>query len=135
MSRWEAFRVGSFSRYTLGWAALNEQIDLSLRLTEWLGVFVEGNGSATIGLDMPSLVFSPNGGYAYGGRGGVALRVFRAERTRTQVVLRLYGAATAGRTLDLLGLFGAILRARSSRPLADRVPDTRYRAAPGSRPE
>ena len=56
-----SFPVGSFSRYMLRWAGLNEQIDFSLRLAKWLGVFVEGNGSATIGLDMPSLVFSPNG--------------------------------------------------------------------------
>jgi hypothetical protein len=103
-----SFPVSSFSRYTLRWAALNEQINFSLRLTEWLGVFVEGDGSATIGLDMPSLAFSPNGGYAYGGRGGVAIRVFREERSRTQIVLRSYGAATSGRTLDLLGLFGAV---------------------------
>jgi hypothetical protein len=102
------FPIGAFSRYLLQWAALDEQIDLSLRLTKWLGLFVEGDGSAAIGFDMPSLVFSPNDGYAYGGRAGVAIRVFRNERSRTQVVFRSYGAATSGRTLDLLGLFGAI---------------------------
>ena len=117
------FPVGAFSTYTLSWAALSEQIDFSLRLTRWLGVFVEGQGAGTIGLDMPSLVFSPDGGYSYGGRAGVAIRVVRAERTRTQVVLRSYGAATSGRTLDLLGLFGAV-SVRTARDLLQIVSQT-----------
>jgi hypothetical protein len=116
------FPVGASTHYQLAWASLDEQIVLAFRITDWLGVFTEADLDGTVGLDMPSLLFS-NGGYSYGGRAGVAARIFRNERTKSQLTMRAYGGASLGRTLDLLGLFGAI-SVREGRDLEQIVSQT-----------
>jgi len=121
--------VGNFplsSAYTthLHWVALNEQATLSLRIAPWLAVFTEVNGSASFGLDVPSLAFSTKDGFSYGGRAGLAVRVVKIDHTRTQVTLRGYGSKSWGRTLDLMNLFGAV-SVRAANDLVQKVAQTR----------
>jgi hypothetical protein len=101
------FPVGGLLRYDLAWASLDERLDVAVRLRDWLGLYVEGVGAGTVGVDLPSLIFS-GGGYSFSGKGGVVARLFRSESSRTQLSVRAYGAAGTDRSLDLLGLFGAV---------------------------
>jgi hypothetical protein len=101
------FPVGSSVRYDLSWASLDERLDVAVRLRDWLGLYIEGIAAGTVGVDLPSLIFS-GGGYAFSGKGGAIVRLFRSESTRTQLSVRGYGGAGTDRSLDLLGLFGAV---------------------------
>lgn len=100
------FPVAGFTRYDLQWLQLEERVDLAVRITPWLGVYAQGLASGALGPDAPSLLFE-GGGLDFGGKGGVVLRIYRNERTESQVALRAYAGGDAGRTLDLPDFFGA----------------------------
>lgn len=94
------YPVESLGRYNLQWVQFEEQVDFAIRLTPWLGLYAQGVASGALGPDTPSLLFE-GGGLDFGGKGGVVLRVYRNERTRSQVAVRAYGGGDYGRTLDL----------------------------------
>jgi hypothetical protein len=100
------FPVSSLIRFDLAWVEFEERIDLAVRITPWLGVYAQGVASAALGPDTPSLLFE-GGGLDFGGKGGVVLRLYRNERTRSQVAVRAYGGGDAGRKLDLPDFFEA----------------------------
>jgi hypothetical protein len=97
-----SFPVEPVGLYDLSWVQFEERLDLAVRLTPWLGLYAQGTGSGALGPDTASLVFE-GGGLDFGGKLGAAVRVFRSDRTGSQVTLRAYGGGDAGRTLDLLG--------------------------------
>ena len=109
------YPVGTSARYDLSWASLDERLDVAVRLRDWLGLYIQGVAAGTVGVDLPSLIFS-GGGYTFSGKGGVVARLFRSDSSRTQLSVRAYGAAGTDRSLDLLGLFGAV-SVRTSRDL------------------
>ena len=94
------FPVSSLVRLNLSWVQFEERVDLGLRLTPWLGLYAEGVGSAALGPDTGSLLFE-GGGLDFGGKGGVVVRVYRNDRTRSQVAVRAYAGGDEGRTLDI----------------------------------
>jgi hypothetical protein len=91
---------------TIGDTTFMQRADVAVRVTPWLGVYAEGTASGALGPDTPSLLFE-GGGLDFGGKGGIVLRVYRNERTRSQVAVRAYGGGDYGRTLDLPDFFGA----------------------------
>jgi hypothetical protein len=101
------YPVGASARYDLSWASLDERLDVAVRLRDWLGLYIQGVAAGTVGVDLPSLIFS-GGGYTFSGKGGGVARLFRSDSSRTQLSVRAYGAAGTDRSLDLLGLFGAV---------------------------
>lgn len=100
------YPVASLARYNLQWVQFEEQVDFAIRITEWLGFYAQGLASGALGPDTPSILFE-GGGLDFGGKGGIALRLYRNERTRSQIAVRGYGGGDYGRTLDLSDFFGA----------------------------
>ncbi len=60
--------------------------------------------SGALGPDTPSLVFE-GGGLNFSGKGGAVLRLYRNDRSRSQVAIRAYAGGDEGRTLDLPDFF------------------------------
>ena len=86
--------------YTLNLIGLTEQLDLSIKVTDWLGVFGEVEGIAFVGVDAPGFVFG-GGEFRYGGRFGLVARPLRIRESGTQFAVRLdYGVST-GRVIDV----------------------------------
>jgi hypothetical protein len=100
------FPVSSFVRLNLSWVQFEERVDLGLRITPWLGLYAQGVASAALGPDTGSLLFE-GGGLDFGGKGGVVVRLYRNEHTRSQVAVRTYAGGDEGRTLDLPDFFEA----------------------------
>jgi hypothetical protein len=94
------FPVASFARYDLSWVEFEEQVDVAVRITPWLGLYAQGVASGALGPDTPSLIFE-GGGLDFGVKGGAVIRLYRNEHTRSQVAVRAYAGGDAGRTLDL----------------------------------
>jgi len=100
------YPVASFARYNLQWIQFEEQADFAVRITPWLGFYAQGIASGALGPDTPSILFE-GGGLDFGGKGGIVLRLYRNERTKSQIAVRAYGGGDYGRTLDLPDFFGA----------------------------
>lgn len=116
------FPVANLARYDLQWVQFEEQADFAVRITPWLGFYAQGVASGALGPDTPSILFQ-GGGLDFGGKGGVVARVYRNERTRSQVAVRAYGGGDYGRTLDLPDFFEAFA-IRAARDVAGIVQHT-----------
>jgi hypothetical protein len=89
-------------------AGFQQDFDLGLKVTDWLGVVANGSGSLLSGTNVESLVLSESS-FAAGGEGGVVLRLARLEQTGTQLSMRLTGGAGIGRKVDVKGLLTGLL--------------------------
>jgi len=101
------YPVASFTRYTLESVQFQEEVDFAVRITPWLGFYAQGSASGALGSDTPSILFE-GGGLDFGGKGGLVVRLYRNEQTRSQVAVRAYGGGDYGRTLDLPDFLGAL---------------------------
>jgi hypothetical protein len=55
------YPVASFGRYTPQWVQFLEQADLAVRITPWLGFYVQALASGALGPDTPSILFEGGG--------------------------------------------------------------------------
>lgn len=78
--------------------------DFGLGITDWLGVFVEGTLRTIVSTNLPGLVYE-GATYDIGGQGGAILRLFRSERTGSQLSLRAGGGYSRGQVAFLLPIF------------------------------
>ena len=101
------FPVSSFARYNLSWVDFEERVDLAVRVTAWLGLYTQGVASVALGPDAASLLFE-GGGLDFGGKVGAVFRLYRNDRTRSQVAVRAYVGGDGGRTLDLPDFLDAV---------------------------
>jgi hypothetical protein len=83
---------------------LSEGLDLGIKLTDWLGVFVTGGVRSLIGTNLRALTYA-GATYDLGFRGGAILRLFRSERTGTQLSLVAAGGHTRGQISTLYPIF------------------------------
>lgn len=74
-------------RYNPSWVDFEERVDLAVRITAWLGLYTQGVASVALGPDAASLLFE-GGGLDFGGKVGAVFRLYRNDRTRSQVAVR-----------------------------------------------
>jgi len=94
-------------RADLSLIALEERLDLQVRITRWLGIHAAGEAVLATGLDQPSLFYGSTG-FIGGGRGGPLVRLYRSRDSGTQVTVRAFYGAGAGNALALPGFVQAI---------------------------
>ena len=97
-----ATAIGAQSISTL---SLSEGLDFGLGITDWLGVFVTaGFFRSLIGTNLRALTYAGATSDA-GGSGGVIARLFRSERTGSQLSLRGTFGYTQGQVSTLYPIF------------------------------
>ena len=79
-------------------------LDLGVKLTDWLGVFVTGGVNTLVGTNLRALTYA-GATYEMGGSGGAVLRLLRIDRTGTQLSLRAQGSYAKGQVSTLFPLF------------------------------
>ncbi|MBF5044201.1 hypothetical protein FGE12_17520 [Aggregicoccus sp. 17bor-14] len=96
---------------------LQQTLDLSLRFTPWLALYLAGEGQAIIGTNGITLL---RRGAAYDVRGdaGLAFRVLRNEASGTQLTLRGFLGASKGRNITVLPLLQSLVN-QPGRTLTD----------------
>lgn len=106
-----SFPILADTRKDLHVFQLDERVDFAVRILPWLGVFFEGDGAISTGLDTDSIVFG-NSAYSVGGRGGAVLRLYRSRETGSQITMRGYIGGTYGNALTVPSLLeGVVVRA------------------------
>lgn len=83
---------------------LNEGLDVGAKITDWLGVFGVVGVRALIGTNLRALTYA-GATYDVGGRAGAVVRLFRSERTGSQLSLRAGVGATRGQLATLYPIF------------------------------
>ena len=81
-----------------------EGLDLGIKLTDWLGIFVTGGVNALVGTNLRALTYA-GATYDMGGSGGAVFRLLRIDRTGTQLSFRAQGSYAKGQVSTLLPLF------------------------------
>lgn len=81
-----------------------EGLDLGIKVTDWLGIFVTGGVSTLVGTNLRALTYA-GATYELGGSGGAVLRLLRIDRTGTQLSFRAHGAYARGQVSTLFPIF------------------------------
>jgi len=89
---------------TIDTLTLAEGLDLGIKLTDWLGIFVTGGVNALVGTNLRALTYA-GATYETGGSGGAVLRLLRNDRTGTQLSLRAQGSYAKGQVSTLFPIF------------------------------
>lgn len=82
-----------------------ESFDGGLKLTDWLGVFINAEGRSLLSTNLKSLIYQ-GATFDYGGSAGLLLRLLRSDRTGTLVSLRGSFGYTTGQVASFAPLFG-----------------------------
>jgi hypothetical protein len=92
-----------FGTFSLSLTEIAETLDIGIKITDWLGVGVVVGGRGIVGSNLPALVY--NGAtYDYGGTLHTPLRIFRAEKTATQLTFVPYVTYSRGQVASFLFL-------------------------------
>lgn len=83
---------------------LAETLDAGIKLTDWLGIFATGGMRSLISTNLQGLVLE-GATYDFGAGGGVILRLFRSDKTGSQLSLRGGVGYTSGHIATLYPLF------------------------------
>ena len=87
---------------------LHQTLDLSLRFTPWLALYLAGDGQAIIGSNGITLL-RRGAAYDVSGDGGLAFRVLRNEASGTQLTLRGFFGLSKGRNITVLPLLQSVV--------------------------
>jgi hypothetical protein len=89
---------------------LQQTIDLSIRFTPWLALFLAGEGQVIIGTNGITLL-RRGAAFDTSGDAGLNLRLLRNENSGTQLSVRGFVGASKGRNLTLLPLLQSAVNA------------------------
>lgn len=101
--------VGTTALTTSG---ILQAFDAGVRITEWLGVRVTGGAQILTGIDVASVILQGASATAQV-EGGAIVRVFRSERTGTQIAAQITGGGGGGRDVDVEPLIAGVQQAES----------------------
>jgi hypothetical protein len=104
--------LGQAGTFDLSATGLVQSFDLGVKILDWLGVFVVGDGQLVTGVNVPSLVLTQNSFTAHA-EGGAIVRVARVESSGTQIAVRASGGAGIGRGVSVLNLISGIASAQN----------------------
>jgi hypothetical protein len=94
---------------TLNLAGLDQKFNLGVKITDWLGVFADGEGQVLLGTNVKSIAIGPND-FSFTGEGGAVLRLFRIESSGTQLALRASGGGGPGIGANVNGLLANLVK-------------------------
>jgi hypothetical protein len=93
-------------------SGIQQSLDLGVKLTDWIGLFVIGRAIIVAGVDRPSLIVD-GATLEFGASGGVVGRVFKSDRAGTQVSLRAQVAYANRHEVTLQPFVQAVVEAAS----------------------
>jgi hypothetical protein len=103
-----AFPAGGLGRTTLTLSGVTMNADLGVRLVDWLALTAELGAFVMTGSNVRSLV-EYGGEHLYGGGIGLAAKIARFEKTKTQLGAHVKGRFESGRLITERSLVGALV--------------------------
>jgi hypothetical protein len=83
---------------------LNEGFDLGIKITDWFGLYATGGVRSLIGTNLKALTYA-GATYDIGAGGGAIVRLFRSDKSGSQLSARLSGSYANGQFSSLLPIF------------------------------
>lgn len=88
-------------------SGISQSFDAGLRITPWLGVKVVGGAQLFTGIDVASVIIQGASATAQV-EGGPIVRIFRSEKSGTQLAAQLTGGGGGGRDVDVEPLIAGV---------------------------
>jgi hypothetical protein len=100
--------LGALGRLDLTASGLVQNFDLGIKITDWLAIQATGGGQVITGVNIASIVIQ-GASFSANGEVGPLLRVFRSDRSGTQIAVALAGGGGTGRAVSVLPLVSALV--------------------------